>query len=134
AGEPPTTLIERRWAAEFFINAPIGAPTQGVATAMTIDATRLLCWIQEREAIRLRRAVGQPRAEWTADPILREWSFCNVRREHDRITRWIALNWREPHADDQDLFFAMAVARFINWPDSLAAVGYPVPWNRDHFI
>jgi 5-hmdU DNA kinase, helical domain len=98
-----------------------------------METTRLLYWIQEREAIRLRRAAGQSRP-WTNDPILDAWSFCNVRREHDRITRWIATNWREPHADDPDLFFAMAVARLVNWPDSLDAIGYPVPWNREHFV
>jgi hypothetical protein len=28
------------------------------------------------------------------------------------------------------------VARFINWPDTLAEIGYPVPWNlnREHFL
>jgi hypothetical protein len=98
-----------------------------------MEMSHLLYWITEREAIRLRRAARQP-APWTDDQHLRTWSFCNVRREHDRVTRWIAQNWREPHADDPDLFFAMAVARLVNWPDSMAALGYPVPWNREHFI
>jgi 5-hmdU DNA kinase, helical domain len=98
-----------------------------------MDTTQLLYWVTEREAIRLRRAAGQPQP-WTADEILRTWSFCNVRRECDRVTQWIARNWREPHSDDPDLFFAMAVARLVNWPDSLAALGYPVPWNREHFV
>jgi hypothetical protein len=100
---------------------------------MTIDTTQLLYWIQEREAIRLRRAAGQPRP-WTDDPILATWSFCNVRREHDRVTTWIREHWREPHANDQDLFFAMAVARLVNWPDTLAELGYPVPWDRGRFV
>jgi alpha-glutamyl/putrescinyl thymine pyrophosphorylase clade 1 len=99
---------------------------------MTIDTTRLLYWIREREAIRLRRAAGQSRS-WTDDPILATWSFTNVRREYDYVTTWIRENWREPHAADQDLFFAMAVARLVNWPDSLAAIGFPLPWNRERF-
>jgi hypothetical protein len=28
----------------------------------------------------------------------------------------------------------MAVARLVNWPDTLAELGYPVPWDRSHFI
>jgi hypothetical protein len=28
----------------------------------------------------------------------------------------------------------MAVARFVNWPDSLNAIGYPVPWRPDRFV
>ena len=43
----------------------------------------------------------------------------------DRTTRWIADNWRTPHVDDPDVWFAMVIARFVNWPDTLAALGYP---------
>jgi hypothetical protein len=50
---------------------------------------------------------------------------------HDR---WIAANWREPHADDPDLWFAIIIARFVNWPDTLAELGYPVPWYPEHFL
>ena len=32
-----------------------------------------------------------------------------MRREDDSVTRWVANRWREPHADDPDLFFAMFV-------------------------
>jgi hypothetical protein len=98
-----------------------------------MDTSRLLYWIQEREAIRLRRAAGEP-APWTDDEILRTWSFCNVRRECDRVTIWIREHWREPHADDCDVWFAMAVARYVNWPDTLAELGYPVPWECENFI
>ena len=105
------------------------APTRGDET-MT---NQLLYWISEREAIRIRRANGEP-PPWTKDEILRDWSFCNVRREADRTTRWIADNWRAPHAHDPDLWFAMVVARFVNWPDTLAALGYPTPWDPDHFL
>jgi len=82
-------------------------------------------WITEREAIRKRRAAGQP-APWTSDPILNSFRFCNVRREDDAVTRHIAQRWREPRADDPHLWFAMAVARFINLPDTLDELGYPV--------
>ena len=94
---------------------------------------RLLGFADEREVIRRRRAKGQP-APWTDDPILQEWSFCNVRREHDRGTRWYATNWREPHADDPDLGFATVVYQFINWPNTAAELGYPVPWNAREFL
>jgi hypothetical protein len=97
------------------------------------DITPLLNWITEREAIRKRRANGDP-PPWTNNEILREWRFCNVRREDDYQTRCIATGWREPHADDPDLGFAMAVARFVNWWPTLAELGYPVPWEPDRFV
>lgn len=98
-----------------------------------MNPSPLLYFIAEREAIRRRRVAGEPQP-FTDDPILREWSFTNVRREDDRVTKWITKNWREPHADDPDLFFELAVARFVNWPDTLAEIGYPVPWNPEHFL
>lgn len=97
---------------------------------MNID--HAVYWITEREAIRKRREAGGPKP-WTDDPILRDHRFCNVRREHDAVTRHIAAGWREPHADDPNLWFAMAVARFTNLPGTLDELGYPVPWDRDHF-
>jgi len=93
----------------------------------------LLHWTAEREAIRLRRAAGAP-PPWTDDPIMRAWRFCNIRRSDDRVTRWISYNWRDPHADDPDVWFAMAVARLVNWPDTMAALGYPVPWDPERFV
>lgn len=88
----------------------------------------LLAFIKEREAIRLKKEAGKPKP-WTKDPILQSYSFCNVHREDDRVTRWVAKNWREPNVTDPNLWFAMAVARAINWPDTLAELGYPRRWN-----
>lgn len=94
---------------------------------------RLLYWIEEREAIRLRCEAGE-RKPWSEDNIFQKWGFTNVRREYDRVTRWIAENWRKPHADDPDVWFAMVVARFVNEPDTLAEIGVPVPWDRERFL
>lgn len=53
-------------------------------TAKNLGA--LVGWIGEREVVRLRREAGEPKP-WTDDPILRECSFCNVRREEGRPRR-----------------------------------------------
>jgi hypothetical protein len=98
-----------------------------------MNTEQLLYWIKEREAIRILRATGAP-PPWTDDPILREWSFCNVRRQHDRVSRWIMNNWVLPHDLDPDLWFAMVVARFVNWPDTLEELGYPVPYDPERFL
>lgn len=98
-----------------------------------VGADGLIAWIAEREAIHRKKDAGEP-WPWTSNSILGEWSFCNVRREDDRVTQWIARHWRTPHADDPDLWFAMAVARFINWPPALDEIGYPLPWNPGSFL
>lgn len=90
-------------------------------------------FITERELIRQRRVRGYE-APWTDDPVLRRGYFCNVRREDDRVTRWITDNWVLPNRDDPDLWFAMTVARNINLPATLEELGYPVPWDPEKFV
>ncbi len=92
-----------------------------------------MAFVIERHRIYESRLRGDPGPPWTKDDILACWKFCNVYRELDRVTQWIRINWREPHKDDPDLWFAMVVARFINWPDTLKELGYPVPWHQGWF-
>jgi hypothetical protein len=82
------------------------------------DLSTLLYWVRERESIRVRKERGDP-FPWTDDPILRDWRFCNVRREDDYVTKWIDQNIRRRFADHPHLWFMMCIARMINWPDTL---------------
>lgn len=82
--------------------------------------------------IYVRRENGAERP-WTKDPILQTYRFCNIERENDTVTKWIARNWRNPWQEDPDLWFAMVVARNVNSPDSLEQLGYPVPWKPKRF-
>jgi hypothetical protein len=104
--------------------------------------TRLKYWITEREALRKRKESGAPQP-WTKDPILSKFRFCNVRRNDDRVTRWVHDNWLQPFSGDPDLWFMMVVARLVNWPETLyelsAAVlegkkNDRVTWRPDVFV
>ena len=90
-------------------------------------------FIVARHQIYLNRQAGKEKP-WTEDPILQQYRFCNVYRELDTVTQWISENWRDPNADHPDLWFAMSVARWVNWPDTLAEIGFPLPWNPKKFI
>lgn len=80
----------------------------------------LYYWIMVREHIRRAKDSGQPRVTWSTDPILTTYRFCNVRREDDRGTVWIRKHIREPYADHPYLWLMLCIARYINWPDTLA--------------
>lgn len=94
--------------------------------------TRLVKFIIERERIRLRREAGVPKP-WTTDPILQQYRFCNVHRNHDTVTKWIH-EWAYQWQNEPDAWFAMAVARFTNWPQTIKEIGWPVPWSRRAFV
>ncbi len=89
----------------------------------SLDAAPFWYWINERHRIYLKKEAGE--TNLTDDPILQEYRFCNVFRELDRVTKWIRQNWREPYKNHENLWFAMAIARQINWPATLDEIGFP---------
>lgn len=79
----------------------------------------LYYWVMMREHIRRMKSNGQPKANWSTDPILTTYRFCNVRREDDRGTVWIRECIREPFADHPYLWLMLCIGRQINWPATL---------------
>ena len=101
---------------------------------MRDDMLALLAyWIDEREAIRQRRAVGLLKP-WSDDPVFQQYRFCNVDREDDKVTGWIRENWRKPYQYHPNLWFAMCIARLVNWPDTLQELGFPETWDPSRFV
>ena len=91
---------------------------------MALNAQPFWDFITERHRIYLKKAAGAP-DPWTDDEILRTYSFCNVFRELDKVTVWVREKWREPYANNPQLWIAMCLARQVNWPDTLEEVGFP---------
>lgn len=52
---------------------------------------------------------------WTDDPVMGKVRFCNVRREDDKVTKWLAENWRLNHHK----VWEIVLARFVNWIPTL---------------
>lgn len=78
----------------------------------------IAAFMKARHDIYLARKAGKP-GPWTADPVLRDGRFCNIFRELDTVTIWIDQNIRQPFAGHEHLWFMLAIARYINWPDTL---------------
>lgn len=103
---------------------------------MTINAEPLWDWVAKRHSVYIRQAMSRGEPVFTSnleaalkfkfnvadDPILRDYRFCNVFRELDRVTRWVDVHIRKPFADCEYLWFMLAIARIINWPDTLAVL------------
>ena len=90
---------------------------------------RFQYWVLERQRIKMRREKGDSRP-WTDDVILQSYRFCNVRRMSDKVSQWLLRNWYEPYRDHPMILPAVALARFVNKPESLNEVTWCV-FNED---
>lgn len=89
----------------------------------TMTHPELLCyWIAERELIRQRKEV-QDLLPWSDDPVFQRTYFCNVRREADKVTKWIR-DFYSPFVNDPSFEYNIILSRFINWPATLNYIGY----------
>ena len=86
-----------------------------------VNYDKLLYWIKERQSVYLKKEADltQP---WTTDPVLSNYRFCNVYREQDAVTKWIAKNIRENFNTYEDLWFLLVVSRLLNLPDSIGKI------------
>jgi len=85
-------------------------------------------YMMERHRVYKLRKEGFP-PPWTHDPIIAGGRFCNIFRELDTVTIWIRKNIRERFADHPDLWFMLCIARYINWPQTLALLQTGDPEN-----
>jgi hypothetical protein len=67
---------------------------------------------RERYLIKLNREAGHE-PPWTADPIFREWRFCNVHREDDKTTMWFKQNIRT-QLQGEKLIAGTVIFRWFN--------------------
>ena len=99
-------------------------------------------YLQEREKVRLRKEADLIALEegeapqgppWTDDPILREYKFTNVRRQHDRTSAWLIENFYRPnaHASQKEILLNCAIARYFGHIDFVESIGWTSPTERD---
>jgi alpha-glutamyl/putrescinyl thymine pyrophosphorylase clade 1 len=79
------------------------------------NITDLAYWITERDLMRERKEhLDNPRPEWahgwSDDPNMGLIRYCNVRREDDKVTRWLAQHWRPQH----NTLWELTLARMLN--------------------
>jgi hypothetical protein len=84
-----------------------------------LRAEELAYWINERYAMKLRKERGERKAfGYSDDSHMGSVRFCNVHREDDAVTQWLAQHWRPQHNTGWEL----ALARMINYTPSLEMI------------
>ncbi len=93
---------------------------QGVTSIMRNNKETLAYWIMEREHIRISKVHDDP-APWSDDSVFQTVYFTNVRREHDKVTKWIRANYT-PEFFGANYELAIVAARIFNRPETLTRI------------
>lgn len=70
----------------------------------------------------LKKELGLPKP-WSDNGVFQRTYFCNVRREDDRVTKFIR-SFYSPHCGSPYLEYNLILARFLNWPPTLESIGF----------
>ena len=71
-------------------------------------------WIIERYNIHLRKDVLNQDPPWTKNQVLSNYRFCNVRREHDRESKWLIKNVCNNNLSYENKLLNCILFRLIN--------------------
>lgn len=101
---------------------------------MNSNQEQLVYWINEREAIRQRKAHDQPKP-WSDNPVMQTTYFCNVHREDDKVTKWLRETFdatAEFYADIEEYpsVANFCMARLVNRIESLKELFWPWEYFR----
>lgn len=87
-------------------------------------------FVKRRYIIHLRKDVLKLSPPWTPDEILQKYRFTNVRREHDRETRWVIDNIVK--ADSlcyEDKLLNIILFRLYNQHETAELLSLPIPFQ-----
>jgi len=89
-----------------------------------MQTERFYKFMDKRERIRLRKENDMP-WPWTDDPILQTYKFTNVKRAHDRTTKWFWKNVLDPNHNKpkEYLLFNCALFRYFGTVEFSEAIG-----------
>ena len=71
-------------------------------------------WIVDRYMVHVRKDVHKLPAPWTDNPIIQEFRFTNVRREHDKETRWVIENVCNSPMSIENKWMNIILFRMVN--------------------
>jgi hypothetical protein len=90
-------------------------------------------FIVRRYLIHVRKDVKKLPAPWTKDPILREFKFTNVRREHDRETKWVIDRIvNNPKLSYENKLMNLALYRMFNKSTTMEIFDSVIDFEIDH--
>ena len=91
--------------------------------------------MSKRERLRLRKEAREP-WPWSDDEILNTYKFTNVKREHDRTTRWMREHWTRPNEQRPagEIIFNCALFRYFGTWEFAEALGWQRRWHPEQVV
>ena len=88
-------------------------------------------FIYRRYCIHLRKDVLHEPAPWTHDKVLQEYRFTNVRREHDRETKWLLQHIVHSDISYEDKLLNAILFRLFNKHETAELLDLPIEFTSD---
>lgn len=96
-----------------------------------VAVKHLYDFVTERYKIHIRKDFLKQKAPWTNNPILSQYKFCNIRREHDRQSQYLIKNIStNPCLSLEDKIVNSFYFRAWNNWDTMKDLGGPWPANN----
>lgn len=88
-------------------------------------------FIKRRYVIHLRKDVLKKDPPWTTDSVLRDFRFTNVRREHDRETKWVIEHiTSNPELSYEDKLLNVILFRLYNKHETSELISMPFKFSE----
>jgi hypothetical protein len=90
-------------------------------------------FITRRYKVHLRKDVLKKPRPWTQDPVLQEFRFTNVRREHDRESLWLINHiTSNPKVSYEDKLMNCILFRLFNKHETSELISQPIKFNAKY--
>ena len=124
-------------------NKPHDTPYCGVSTQKISDFPKeninadslnmLLYYVSERYKIHLRKDIRHIHPPYTKDPVLKQFRFTNIRREHDKETKWLIQHI----TNNQDLTYEdkllnCILFRLFNKHETSELINEPIQFSKGY--
>lgn len=101
---------------------------------------RLYNFIRRRYGIHLKKDVLKENPPWTTDLVLRDFRFTNIRREHDKESKWVIEHIaNNPELCYEDKLLNVILFRLYNKHETAELLDMPIPfleaedWNPEWY-
>lgn len=88
-------------------------------------------FIKRRYVVHLRKDVLKKDPPWTNDPVLKDFRFTNIRREHDRETKWVIEHiTSNPELSYEDKLLNVILFRLYNKHETAELISMPFKFSE----